>query len=175
MPARNTVLWALVLFVLWVLLSGKLDALHLGMGAVVAAAVAMATRSLLALPPAIGPGVTEPVTQAIAGRFVSFVPWLILQIVISSLRVAWVVVHPRLPIDPRLVRLRAELPQPLARLTLATSITLTPGTVTLDVEGRDFLVHALTERSARGLAAGAEAPMVSRVRRIFARSERRIQ
>jgi multicomponent Na+:H+ antiporter subunit E len=46
-------------------------------------------------------------------------------------------------------------------LTLATSITLTPGTVTLDVDGDEFLVHALTQASANGLdptTAGAAMP-----------------
>jgi len=84
-------------------------------------------------------------------RLLLYVPWLIWQIVLSSLLVAVVVVHPKMPIQPRLVRFRTQLPHDLARLTLATSITMTPGTVTLDVQGDEFLVHALTETSAQAL------------------------
>jgi multicomponent Na+:H+ antiporter subunit E len=64
-----------------------------------------------------------------------------------------------------------ELPHTLARLTLATSITLTPGTVTLDVDGDEFLVHALTLASANGLApAAGEAAMPQRVAALYAPS-----
>ena len=164
----DTILWSVLLFALWVALSGKLDALHLAMGAVCAVGVAVAARPLLALAPSIGGPATAPLTVATAGRFLLFVPWLLVQIVAGSLQVAAVVLHPRLPISPRLLRLRVELPNPLARLTLANAITLTPGTVTLDVEGDEYLVHALIEASARGLAPEeAEGVMPRRVRRVF--------
>jgi multicomponent Na+:H+ antiporter subunit E len=65
--------------------------------------------------------------------------------------VALIVIHPKLPIQPSLVRFRITLPHAMARLTLSTSITLTPGTVTLDVEDDEFLVHALTTQSAQAL------------------------
>lgn len=168
MPRGNTALWGVLLFAFWVLLSGKLDALHLGMGAASAAVVAWATRPLLVLPPAIGPGARAPVAPGLVVRFFLFLPWLLSQIVIASLQVAWVVLHPRMPIGPRLVKIRSPLPHTLARLTLANSITLTPGTVTLDVDGDEFLVHALTESSARSLGAeGMEGDMQRRVRAVF--------
>jgi multicomponent Na+:H+ antiporter subunit E len=167
-PARTALRWTIALFALWIVLSGKLDALHLGIGAASAALVAAATRPLFALPPAIGPGVSGPLPLALAGRFALFQLWLLGQIVVGSCQVAWAVLHPRLPIAPRLLRLRASLPHPLARLVLANSITLTPGTATLDVEGDSFLVHALTEASARSLGSpDAEGDMVRRVRAVF--------
>ena len=61
-----------------------------------------------------------------------------------------------MPIQPRLVRFRIQLPHNLARLTLATSITMTPGTITLDVQGDEFLVHALTEKNAQSLIPSEE-------------------
>ncbi|MEE8130099.1 MAG: Na+/H+ antiporter subunit E, partial [Vicinamibacterales bacterium] len=63
----------------------------------------------------------------------------------------------------RLLRLRACYPHTLGRLTLANSITLTPGTVTLDVNGDEFLVHALTEASARDLERGTMPDKVSQL------------
>ena len=173
MSPRNTTLWMVVLFAFWVLLSGKLDLVHLAMGAACAAAVGVATRPLLSLPPAIGPGVTAPFTAALAVRFLSFGAWLITQIVVGSVQVARVVLDPRLPIEPRLVRVRCDLPHPLARVTLANSITLTPGTVTLDIDGPELLVHALTETSSRSLGVGgAESDMARRVRAVFAADQR---
>jgi multicomponent Na+:H+ antiporter subunit E len=132
-------------------LSGKFDAFHLGIGAVSAVCIALGTRRLLLLTPAIGPVQTHPMDVVPWLRLLLYVPWLIWQIVLSSLLVAVVVVHPKMPIQPRLIRFRTHLPHDLARMTLATSITMTPGTITLDVQGDEFLVHALTEKSAQSL------------------------
>ena len=141
----------LMLFTFWIILSGKFDAFHLGIGAASAVCIALGTRRLLLLAPAIGPAQTHPVDAMPWFRLLLYVPWLIWQIVLSSLLVAVIVVHPKMPIQPRLVRFRTRLPHDLARMTLATSITLTPGTVTLDVQGDEFLVHALTAKSAQAL------------------------
>jgi len=141
----------LMLFTFWIILSGKLDAFHLGIGAVSAVCIALGTRRLLLLTPAIGPAQTHPADAIPWLHLLLYVPWLIWQIVLSSLHIAAVVVHPKMPIQPRLVRFRTQLPHDLARLTLATSITMTPGTVTLDVQGDELLVHALTEESGQAV------------------------
>jgi multicomponent Na+:H+ antiporter subunit E len=139
------------LFVLWVVLSGKFDVLHLLMGLASAIGVTIGTQRLLLLPPAIGPESVHPARVIPWSRLLIYIPWLFWQVVLSSVQVAYVVLHPRMPLSPRLLRFQTALPHTLARLTLATSITLTPGTVTLDVEGDAFLVHALTAAGASGL------------------------
>jgi multicomponent Na+:H+ antiporter subunit E len=146
----------LMLFTFWIILSGKFDVFHLGIGAVSAVCIALGTRRLLLLTPAIETAQTHPMDAVPWLRLLLYVPWLIWQIVLSSLHVAVVVVHPKMPIQPRLVRFHAQLPHNLARLTLATSITMTPGTITLDVQGDEFLVHALTEKSAQSLIPSEE-------------------
>lgn len=143
---------ALVLFGFWLLLSGELDAFHLALGATTAAAVTAVTEPLLMAPPPITRAGAHPFTGYPLGRLLAYLPWLAFQVVLSSLQVARLVLHPSLPIAPRIVRLAHPLPHNLARLTLANSITLTPGTVTIDVDGDEYLVHALTPASARGLA-----------------------
>jgi multicomponent Na+:H+ antiporter subunit E len=164
MGLRQLLLWAAVLFAFWIALSGRLDALHLGMGVLSAGTIAWATRPLLALAPAIGGAGPIPLFTL---RFASYILWLAGQIVVASLQVAYAVLHPRLPIEPRLVRLRAPLPHNLARLTLANSITLTPGTVTLDAKDDEYVVHALTAGSARALTPDGDMPR--RVRALFTR------
>ena len=147
---RQVLPLALTLFVFWLILSGKFDAFHVSIGAVSALCIALGTRRLLLLPPDIGPPGMHP-TNVLPLRFLGYIPWLIWQIIVSSLYVAYVVLHPRMPIQPRLLRFDTSFPHVLAQLTLATSITLTPGTVTLDVDDGEFLVHALTDTSAQGL------------------------
>ena len=75
---------------------------------------------------------------------------------------ARIVLHPRLPISPTLARFRPSQTSAVGLVTHANSITLTPGTVTIEASHDEFLVHALTRAGAAGLA-GSE--MDRRVRR----------
>ena len=133
-----------VCFVLWLLLSGHWDAVHVGLGALASALVVWLNRG------------QEDITAAVRAlpRVAWYVPWLLGEIVRSNLAVARIVLDPRLPIDPVLVRVHAPGPGPLAVTTLANSITLTPGTITLDAEGGELTVHALEPGSADGIEAG---------------------
>lgn len=142
---------AAVLLGMWLILSGKLDPFHLLMGVGSALGVSLGTQRLLQLPPALGPQGAAPWAVIPWRGLLLYLPWLLGQIVMSSLQVAYVVLHPQLPIQPRCIRFQAPLPHTLARLTLATSITLTPGTITLDVQDDVFVVHALTAAAAHAL------------------------
>ncbi|MBM3224783.1 MAG: cation transporter [Candidatus Tectomicrobia bacterium] len=142
---------AAVLFAFWIVLSGKFDPFHLLLGIGSALGVSLGTRRLLLLPPALGPQGATPWSAIPWGAMGRYLPWLLGQIVLSSLQVAYVVLHPKMPIQPQCIRFQTALPHTLARLTLATSITLTPGTITLDLQDDTFVVHALTDAAARAL------------------------
>lgn len=62
-------------------------------------------------------------------------------LILSNLDVAFRVLHPKLPIDPGIVKVKTRLKTPLGRLILANSITLTPGTITVEMRGEDIYVH----------------------------------
>jgi multicomponent Na+:H+ antiporter subunit E len=83
---------------------------------------------------------------------VSYWPWLLREIVKSSWDVSRRILHPRLPISPTLVRFRPSQATPLGLVIHANSITLTPGTISVEVAPGEFLVHALTAEGAAGLA-----------------------
>lgn len=59
----------------------------------------------------------------------------------SNLDVAWRVISPDLPINPGIVKVRTSLKSPLGRIILANSITLTPGTLTVETRGEIFYIH----------------------------------
>jgi multicomponent Na+:H+ antiporter subunit E len=80
--------------------------------------------------------------------------WLLKEIVKSSIDVARIVLNPRLPIDPVVVKLDAEPGGPIGQAILGNSITLTPGTVTLDIADNQLTVHCLTRQGADLLLAG---------------------
>lgn len=143
--------FAAVLFALWIVLSGKFDPLHLVLGVGSALGVSLGTQRLWQLPPALGPEGATPWGVLPWGALGRYLPWLLGQMVLSSLQVAYVVLHPKMPIQPQCLRFQTALPHTLARLTLATSITLTPGTITLDLQDETFVVHALTDAAAQAL------------------------
>ncbi|MEO7392780.1 MAG: Na+/H+ antiporter subunit E [Ramlibacter sp.] len=90
-------------------------------------------------------------------------PWLSWQIVKSAWDVGKIIVDPRLPISPTLVRFRPLQQGVVGLVTHANSITLTPGTITIEASDGEFLVHGLTLASANG-AVGSE--MDHRLRRL---------
>ena len=87
-------------------------------------------------------------------RLLKYWVWLSWEIVKSSVDVARIVLHPRLPISPRVVDIKPTAKRPVFQVILANSITLTPGTLSLDVYGGVIKVHALTEQGAADLIAG---------------------
>lgn len=90
-----------------------------------------------------------------AARFLLYVPYLIWEIAKANVSLAYVILHPRLPIDPEMVQFRAAVWGDLPATTLANSITLTPGTLTVEVSQREFYIHSLTAGSRDDLLDGA--------------------
>ena len=84
----------------------------------------------------------------LAGRSLMYIPWLIKEIVLCNLHVAEVILRRDLPIRPRLIRVRSGQQTDLGQVIYANSITITPGTVSLDVRNNYILVHALTTGAA---------------------------
>ncbi|MGB5511690.1 MAG: Na+/H+ antiporter subunit E [Woeseiaceae bacterium] len=87
-------------------------------------------------------------------RLLGFWLWLGKEVVKSSLDVARIVLSPSLPISPKVVRIKASGEHPVDQAILANSITLTPGTLALDVYKGEITVHALTQAGADELERG---------------------
>jgi multicomponent Na+:H+ antiporter subunit E len=60
-----------------------------------------------------------------------------------------------MPVDPSLLRFKTKLPSMSAKVILGNSITLTPGTITIQIEEDEFLVHALMDASSTGIIDGS--------------------
>lgn len=165
---RVALIASVPLFVFWITLSGKFDLFHLALGAASSIAVAWAVVPLHHAAPAPLPGAHFLRIPLCFHHLAAYVAWLLKQIFVSAFAVAAVVLDPRLPIRPGTVRITDRLPHPLARVTLAHSITLTPGTVTLECDETTMVVHALNKDAAASLA-GDGGAMAARVRRLYAR------
>lgn len=88
-------------------------------------------------------------------RSLAYLPWLAKEIMISNWQVIRIVLSPRLPIRPVVLRVRGSQHTDLGRVIYGNSITLTPGTLTMDVDGDLLTVHALTHEGAEALEGGA--------------------
>jgi multicomponent Na+:H+ antiporter subunit E len=128
----------IALFGFWVLLSGRLDMLHLGFGLVCSFLVALFSHDLL-----IRDSQGIPRRLVIFIRFIPFLGWLVWQIILANIQVARLVLNPKMPIRPGIVRFKSRLTGDVAQTTLANSITLTPGTMTLDIVKGDYYTHCL--------------------------------
>jgi len=76
-----------------------------------------------------------------------YVLWMFLQIIIAGFHVLKVISMPKMPIETTMITFKADLPSAHAKMILGNSITLTPGTLTIDIVGDTFTVHALDKSS----------------------------
>jgi multicomponent Na+:H+ antiporter subunit E len=167
--ARRLALQFTVLFAFWLVLSGKLEVKYLVFGVASAALVTFVTQDLLE--PKASQRKTPwgvAVLLKAGWRLFSYFVWLIYEIVQSNLQVAYIVLHRKLPIKPGLLRFRTRLRSPVGQVILANSITLTPGTITVDLSEGTYLVHALVPEAAGALL---EEKMQAKLEAIFGEPE----
>ncbi|HHX73621.1 MAG TPA: Na+/H+ antiporter subunit E [Firmicutes bacterium] len=145
----DTVFWgtAAVLFLFWLLITWRLHWQHLLVGVLCSLAVAAFNRELL-LNKEERPLVT---LRAVLGFGVYFAR-LMIAVFQANWDVAKIVLSPRLNISPCFVEFRTDIRKPLNRVILGNSITLTPGTLTVDIKDDVYVVHALTRAGAEDVA-----------------------
>jgi len=149
---RNTVLQALLLLAFWLIMSGHYDLMHISFGVFSVALVMLLHHPLRKHLYTVGEH--SPALRLRLARLVYYIPWLLWQIVVASIQVAYAVMHPKCPIDPSLLRFKTSLGNTSSKVILGNSITLTPGTITLEVGEEEFLVHSLMDVSSSGIVDG---------------------
>ena len=73
--------------------------------------------------------------------FLKYIPVFIWAMILANFDVAYRVIHPKRPIKPGIVRIRTDLKSPAGKLALANSITLTPGTMTMQIVDDKYYIH----------------------------------
>ena len=140
------ILIAITLFVYWLALSGHYEWWLIAFGAVLSVLVVLFCW---------GKGVSDaegfPIGLLPRGLLLYW-PWLLWQIVLSGLRVTRLILSPSLPISPTLVKVDAHQKTAVGLVTYANSITLTPGTISIEASerGRCIWVHAIEREGAEG-------------------------
>lgn len=134
---------AVALFALWLVLSATFHPAHVALGAIVACVVVWVTPA--------GPPLKRRISWLAA---LGYFPWLLVRVLKSGIHVSRLILDPSLPIAPRLVHHKTKLTSDGEIVVLGNSITLTPGTVTVEVRPGELIVHALDAESIKGLESG---------------------
>jgi len=132
-----------ILFIFWLLLSGHYTPMLIGFGLGSSVLVVyLATRMDVVD--------HEGLPLQLGGRFWVYFPWLMKEIFIANVKVARIILSPKLPISPVVTHFRASQESDLGKAIYANSITLTPGTITTGIQGQDLEIHALTLKDIDG-------------------------
>jgi multicomponent Na+:H+ antiporter subunit E len=148
-----------ILALLWLLLSGHYTPMLLGLGAASCLLVWYISRRMDLVDHEDHPLHLHPV------KLVLYWAWLCAEVVKSNIDVARRIIDPRLPIQPRLMTVRTSQRTELGQVIYANSITLTPGTVSIDLKGHEIEVHALAADPAESLLTGDMDRRVTQVER----------
>ncbi len=139
-------LW-LVVFALWLLLSGHYVPLLLTFGVLSSILIVWIAARLDVID-------HEAIPLQIKFGYLGYLAWLSKEIAKANIDVAKLIVDPALPISPVMIRVPATQTTDVGKVIYANSITLTPGTVSVEVRDDEILVHAVTREAAEGLASG---------------------
>ena len=146
------------LFVFWLLLSGYFTAFLITAGAGSALAVALAARHMALVD-------VEGHPILLSWRALRYWGWLGIEIINSGWTVSKIILDPKLPISPTLVRFKPGQKSAVGLVIHANSITLTPGTISVEADAGSFLVHGLTRDAALGCDGSEMDRRVSRLER----------
>jgi multicomponent Na+:H+ antiporter subunit E len=146
------VLSAIAFFVLWLVMSASYNPGHVILGALVAMVIAW-------INPASAPHVRNFSWILALG----YVPWLFWRVLKSGLHVSRLILHPSLPIKPEFIQHKTSLSSDGELVVLGNSITLTPGTITVEVAPGELTVHAIDTSSQQDLTSGVFDDKISKI------------
>ena len=158
--------YSVLLIGLWLALSGNLKG-EILTGGIISVAVVLFVKEAIFHPSDLL-GFERPPSRFswLVGtifRLAIYLPLLLWEIVVANIHVVRLVLDPRMPINPSLVEFESPLRTEASNAVLANSITLTPGTVTVDMSAHRFIIHCISETSRQGIQDGTLLKHIARV------------
>lgn len=144
MQYRSPLPYALSFFIFWIVVSGTTHLQHLAVGLLVAVGITYFNKDMLQHLHFARKKNLWLKTKVLFSAVVLFFK----DLVVANIQVAMIVLSPKMPIDPVIIELQSGLHSELAKTLVANAITLTPGTLTIRVEGDVMTVHCLTKKNA---------------------------
>ena len=153
---RSVVSLSVLLLGVWLLASGHYTPMLIGFGLGSVLLVVTLCRRM-------GIVDAEAVPVHLLVRGLAYVPWIVREVAKANLDVAKRILAPRSALSPEIFVLTPTQKTDLGRVLYANSITLTPGTVSIEAEDGTITVHAITREAADSLREGAMDRRVSRL------------
>lgn len=151
----------LLFFGIWVIFSGQFDAFHLTLGFLSSVLITVISSDFLFADRSrsLGKRIRE------ACLFPGYFLWLLYQILLSNIHVLKLALSPRgmNEVEPSVVRIKTKLKTDFGKYVLANSITLTPGTITIDMQDDELIIHSISEHTAAGVKDEAMERRISKV------------
>lgn len=151
-----------VIFAIWIVLNGRLTPEILLLDLVFTAAVGFVLFSAFDYGPK-----TELALWRLLPLLILYFLTLFVEILKANFVVLWAIINPRRPLEQSLVTFDVELHHSFTRYLLANSITLTPGTITVDVTGSRYTVHCLSREMISGIESGVFMKQLKRMEKIY--------
>lgn len=137
----------ITMFLFWTILSGTINWQHMLLGLLFSLFICFFWGDFL-----LDEKEGLPLNRRRLYLFLIYFKDLILEILKANIEVVKIVLDPKLPISPCFVRYKIHLHKTLSQVILANSITLTPGTLSTFLSGKEIVVHALTREGADAVA-----------------------
>ncbi|MEX2456497.1 MAG: Na+/H+ antiporter subunit E [Balneolaceae bacterium] len=157
------------LMIFWIIMSGFYDFIHIGFGLFTVLSVMFINYKLKMYN--FFDDDMDDLRSLRFGRAFLYIFWMIYQIVLAGFHVVSIIIKPKMPIKPSILTFRTDLPSAHAKMILGNSITLTPGTLTIEISGDLFTVHALDENSFEGITSDE---MPRQVLKLFSKEDRQV-
>lgn len=149
-----------ILYLFWIILSGRFEADLLIIGAVCSALVALICLPMMKV---TAKGKVFFITDVNPVRLVMYLIWLFKEIFVSAVDVCRTVIFGG-RVSPQMVCIRCGFENPTATVFLINSVTLTPGSIAVDIKEDEIMIHALTDSAAEAILSGE---MMNRVAWLF--------
>jgi multicomponent Na+:H+ antiporter subunit E len=153
--AVESILLFAILFASWLILSGHYTPLAIGFGVIACILTLWLNKERPLLVGGLGRRFGIPLSGINFVRLILYPIVLFVDIVKANLHVAAIIISPRLPIDPAFIQFRTELKRSIPQTIFGNHITLTPGTITVDIEDGRYLVHTLNPKLVGDLTSGS--------------------
>lgn len=143
---KNIMIMFFLLLFFWSIINGKLTVESILLGSSASILIIYLNKDILFTSSDGG-----PVTLRYLWRFTMLIAILIVEIVKSNINVAKIVLNPKMPIEPSFVRVPVRFKKDFNKVLYGNVVTLTPGTLTVDIVKDEYIIHALTREAAEGL------------------------
>ena len=151
-----------VIFVLWIVLNGRLTPEIVLLDLVFTVAAGFVLNLAFDFRPK-----TELLLWKMLPLLILYALTLFKEIIKANLTVLWAVLNPRRPLVQSLVTFDIDLNHSFTRYLLANSITLTPGTITVDITGNRYTVHCLSREMISGIETGVFMKQLKRMEKLY--------